>query len=54
MSKKDEKLVWGGLLLLGIGWLLASDPKCNRGCRTVAQHLASHGIDDIIGGFFGV
>jgi hypothetical protein len=54
MSKKDEQLVLGGLLLLGLGALLSSNPRCSRGCQTVAQHLTSHAIDDIIGGLFGV
>jgi hypothetical protein len=43
------------LVLLGIGLLLAAvvlsrSPRCNRGCQTLAEHLAKHGIDDILGG----
>jgi hypothetical protein len=53
MSRKEENLVWGGLVLLGIGWLLSRSPNYNRGCKTVAQHLTSHGLDDLIGGLFG-
>ena len=35
-------------VLVGI-WLL-SNPRCTRGCRTVAQHLLEHGLE----GFFGL
>ena len=46
---------------LDLGWLcstwdwivLSRNPNCNRGCKTVAQHLASAGLEDIIGGLFG-
>jgi len=53
MSRKQENLIWDGLVLFGIGWVLSRSPNCNRGCKTVAQHLASHGLDDIIGTLFG-
>jgi hypothetical protein len=53
MSRKQENLIWSGLVLLGIGWVLSRNPNCNRGCKTVAEHLASHGLDDIIGGLLG-
>jgi hypothetical protein len=44
---KPEFVVPGVLLSLTAMWLL-SQPKCNRGCRTVAEHLLQHGIRDII------
>ena len=53
MSRKQENLILGGLVLSGWDGLLSRSPNCNRGCKTVAQHLASHGLDDIIGGLFG-
>lgn len=40
-------------LLIGVGsvivglWLM-SRPKCNRGCRTMAEHLVEHGIEDLV------
>jgi hypothetical protein len=41
------------LLALGtLGYLMLSDPRCNRGCKSVAEHLMSHIIDDLIGGLF--
>ncbi len=49
MSKGKEQaakafLVIGGTVLVGA--LLLSDPRCKRGCRTVAEHLVQHGIQD--------
>ena len=38
------------LLFAGLGVVLLSDPKCRRGCRTVAEHLLSHGIEDFLSG----
>jgi len=38
-----------GLVLFSIGYALLSDPKCNRGCRTIAEHLLSHAINDLFG-----
>lgn len=34
----------------GLGYLMLSDPRCNRGCKSVAEHLVSHAIDDLIAG----
>jgi hypothetical protein len=46
------------LMLTGIaavGFIvLASNPRCNRGCKTVAQHLAEHFLADFLDGLFGV
>ncbi len=53
MAKKQGNLVFGGLALVALAWLLSSNPKCNRGCKTIAEHLASHGLDDIVLGLFG-
>jgi hypothetical protein len=38
-------LVLGGVAL---GLVLLSSPKCNRGCRTLAEHLIMHGIDELV------
>ncbi len=32
------------ILALLVGAYLLSDPRCVRGCRTVAEHLVTHGI----------
>jgi len=38
------------LVVGGLGYVLLSNPRCNRGCRTIAEHLLSHAIDDFITG----
>lgn len=55
MARKEKAettatLVAGGTVLVGL-WLL-SDPKCGRGCRTVAEHLVEHGVKDFFTGLF--
>lgn len=40
------------LLFVGIGIVMLRDPKCKRGCKTFAEHLLSHGVDDILAGLF--
>jgi hypothetical protein len=46
----NEKQMLTGLGLLMLAGFLLSRPRCNRGCRTVAQHLIEHGLDDFLGG----
>jgi hypothetical protein len=43
---KDGKV----LLAFGIGLLLLSNPRCSKGCKSVAEHLVSHALDDFIVG----
>ncbi len=47
MSKAGTRAVFA---IVGIfaGCYLLSDPKCKRGCKTVAAHLITHGIDELI------
>jgi len=47
MSKKEQHLLWvvGGI---AFGLVLLSSPRCNRGCRTLAEHLITHGIDELV------
>jgi hypothetical protein len=53
MSQAQQNaLMWTGLAAVGF-FVLASNPRCNRGCKTVAQHLAEHAIEDFLGGLFG-
>jgi len=41
-----------GLVIFGVvvGMWLLSNPRCKRGCRTVAEHLITHGIDEFLAG----
>jgi hypothetical protein len=47
MSKTDKHMLWvlGGI---AFGLALLSSPRCNRGCRTLAEHLITHGIDELV------
>lgn len=49
---KDQKIALGTTLVV-LGFLLLMRPDCKRGCRTVAQHLVEHGLEDLIAGLFG-
>lgn len=37
-----------GLLLFVLGLLLLQKPNCQRGCRTIAEHLLTHGFDEVL------
>lgn len=39
-----------GLVLAGVAVALLRDPHCKRGCKTFAEHLFAHGIDDLVAG----
>lgn len=51
MSNRDEgiarALLVGGGLVVGLA-ILAADPNCDRGCKSVAQHLAEHVLGDML------
>ncbi|HYM04920.1 MAG TPA: hypothetical protein VEU11_00030 [Terriglobales bacterium] len=47
MSKKDQQT----LLLLGgiaLGLYLLSNPRCGRGCQTLAEHLLTHSLHELL------
>lgn len=46
---KLMKGFWILASVLGGLWLL-SNPRCTRGCRTVAEHLLTHGIEEFLAG----
>jgi hypothetical protein len=50
MSIKEKEIL-AGLVLLLLGALLLKNPRCNRGCKTVGEHIVSHGLDDLLAGF---
>ena len=50
MSKADTSVVILVVSVVAGAVLLSQPPKnCNQGCRTIAQHLVSHGIDGLLG-----
>lgn len=48
---KNEKLAIAALCVIG-GLILVRDPHCRKGCRTLAQHLVNHGVDELLAGLF--
>jgi hypothetical protein len=40
-------LLVGGLVIVGIQ-VLAAQPNCGRGCKTVLEHLTEHVLQDMI------
>lgn len=50
MSASDQLAL--GILIMGAAFLLSRDPKCNHGCKTVAEHLWKFGADEALGGLF--
>jgi len=49
---KEQAAIFGMVLVLAAVFLLR-DPNCNRGCRTVAEHLLSHGLEDLVSELIG-
>ena len=50
---RKEYAVKNGFVILGsvlVGLWLLSNPRCARGCRTIAEHLVAHGIDEFLAG----
>ena len=48
----DEKLFICLLAMIAGLWLL-SKPRCNRGCKTVAEHLLTDGLDGAFAALLG-
>jgi|HubBroStandDraft_2_1064218.scaffolds.fasta_scaffold652683_2 hypothetical protein len=57
MSAKEEAvvkaLVVGTTVVAGL-MILASNPNCNRGCKTMLEHLTEHVLQDMLTKFLGV
>jgi hypothetical protein len=43
-----NEMLWTGVGLVAVALILTSRPTCNRGCRTLAEHLIQHGVNDIV------
>ena len=40
------------LLVFLVGLALLQKPNCRRGCRTIAEHLMTDGLDEMIATLF--
>jgi hypothetical protein len=49
MKKDTSNALATGLLVLIAGAVLLSNPRCERGCRTVGEHLLTHGLETLLG-----
>lgn len=50
---KVEEKVFLALGLMAVGAWLVSNPRCNRGCKTVAEHLIYDGESGLVATLFG-
>jgi hypothetical protein len=48
-NNNDSNALAAGLLVIFAGAVLLSSPRCERGCRTVGEHLVTHGLEAILG-----
>jgi len=50
MNANNQVAIW--ICVAGAAFLLTRDPKCNHGCKTVAEHLLKFGVDEALSGLF--
>ena len=50
ISDMTQKTLLTALGIGVFGLLMLSNPRCNRGCKSIAEHLVSHAVDDLIAG----
>jgi hypothetical protein len=41
------------LIAVAGGYVLLQKPNCNRGCKTIAEHLMTDGLDGVMSGLLG-
>jgi hypothetical protein len=46
----NRAMLYCGAVVVGL--LLASNPRCNHGCKTLAQHIWIDGVDGLLGTLF--
>jgi hypothetical protein len=44
-GKEVAKMKFAGFWIFLVGMALLLDPQCKGGCRTIAEHLVTHGLD---------
>ena len=52
MTQNQVNLLQAATLCFFVAFVLTRSPNCNRGCRTLAEHLVSHGLDDVLAALF--
>lgn len=51
MSADDKLILYFAVFAVGV--VLVSNPSCNRGCKTVAEHLLTDGLDGFLATLIG-
>lgn len=49
--QSNDKIILSLIVCL-VGLFLLQKPNCNRGCKTIAEHLLTDGLDEMIAAFF--
>lgn len=49
MKKDSSNALAVGILVFLAGEAFLSTPRCERGCRTVGEHLLTHGLKTLLG-----
>jgi len=52
MPKNEADLLKAAAVCFVVAFILTRSPNCSRGCRTLAEHLVSHGVDDLLATLF--
>lgn len=50
MDASDKAVL--GLVLFVLGLVLLQKPNCRQGCRTIAEHLLTDGLDEAVAALF--
>ncbi len=53
MNEKTLQILLIGVGVVVIAKVLASEPNCNRGCKTVLEHITQHVVGELISGALG-
>jgi hypothetical protein len=53
MNQKAAQLVMFGVGVVILAKILESRPDCNRGCKTVLEHITQHVLTDIASSLLG-
>ena len=45
--RNGNAVLWGLVLVAGTLYLM-SNPRCDRGCKTLLEHLLMHELEDLL------
>jgi len=50
VNQKAAQLILFGVGVVVLAKILESQPNCNRGCKTVLEHITNHVLTDVVSG----